>query len=57
MAREIETANVEELSVDKEVEATLRDVRAFLDDPVAVLERALELVRERSTAGEFPARH
>lgn len=33
---------------DADVEATLRDVRAFLDDPVALLERALLVVRDHA---------
>ena len=44
MAPETDTASVEEPSVEEDIEATLRDVRAFLDDPVALLERALSLV-------------
>ncbi|HEY8865007.1 MAG TPA: hypothetical protein VIO37_12715 [Candidatus Dormibacteraeota bacterium] len=46
MTPEIETA--EEPSVEKDVEATLREVRAFLDDPVALLERALQLLVRRA---------
>lgn len=51
MAPEIET--VEEPSVEEDVEATLREVRAFLDDPIALLERAAELLR-RSRKGAGP---
>jgi hypothetical protein len=57
MALKTETMSVEESSVEEVVEATLRDVRAFLDDPVALLERAAELMRRGATrsapAGEL----
>lgn len=33
---------------DPDIEATLRDVAAFLNDPVALLERALEVLRRRA---------
>ncbi|HEV2033391.1 MAG TPA: hypothetical protein VGU71_04210 [Candidatus Dormibacteraeota bacterium] len=45
MTPEIETASAEEPSVTQDVEATLRDVRAFLNDPVALIERALDVLR------------
>jgi len=54
MAPKIETANVQEPSVEQDVEATLREVRAFLEDPVALLERALSLLTRRG-ASEPPA--
>jgi len=44
MAPKIETATTEDRSVEEDVEATLRDVRAFLNDPVALLERAVFLL-------------
>jgi len=40
------TASDEELTTE-DIAQTLEDVRAFLDDPVALLERALKLVRPR----------
>lgn len=39
---------------DADVEQTLREVRAFLDDPTALLERAITLLRERSASGPTP---
>jgi hypothetical protein len=39
------TTKIAEPTVEDDVEATLRDVRALLDDPVALLERALEMIR------------
>jgi hypothetical protein len=48
---------------DAEVEATLRDVRAFLDDPIALLERAADVLRRgdkdalRRSVGILKARH
>ena len=36
---------VDEPTDQDDLEATLRDVRAFLDDPLALLERAADLVR------------
>lgn len=44
MEPETQTTCAQEPSVE-EVEATLRDVRAFLDNPVALLERTLELLQ------------
>jgi hypothetical protein len=33
-------------ALNEELEKTLEDVRAFLDDPVALLERAAHLLRD-----------
>jgi hypothetical protein len=51
MAPEIETKSAAEPPVEEDVEATLRDVRAFLDDPVALLERAADILRRREVHG------
>lgn len=53
MAPEIEPRAVQEPSVEEDVEATLREVRAFIDDPIALLDRALDLLRRRG-AGDAP---
>ena len=39
---------------DTDVEATLCEVRAFLDDPTALLERAITVPREGSAPGPTP---
>jgi hypothetical protein len=51
---EIETQTVETPTVEEDIEAMLRDVRAFLDDPVALVEHALEVMRRQFALSQPP---